>query len=154
VGVPEVLLLSRVVSLIRCFVGGFISALINDVLDLSKIEAGKMELESVAFNLRKEVDSVFTLFDEKLQQKKLEVFMLVHEAVPTCVVGDPGRFRQVLGFIVQFSNYFSSLWQSPVQKEILLFKKTNLTWNVFLLQILVNLVSNALKVSIGHTSSV
>ena len=80
-------------------VGSSISALINDVLDLSKIEAGKMELESVTFNLRKEVDSVFTLFDEKLQQKKLEVFMLVHEAVPTCVVGDPGRFRQVLNFV-------------------------------------------------------
>ncbi|KAG0608428.1 hypothetical protein M758_8G105000 [Ceratodon purpureus] len=76
--------------------GNALIALINDVLDLSKIEAGKMELESVTFNLRKEVDSVFTLFDEKLQQKKLEVFMLVHEAVPTCVVGDPGRFRQIL----------------------------------------------------------
>lgn len=72
------------------------SALINDVLDLSKIEAGRMELETVPFNLRKEVDTVFALFDEKLQEKKLEVFMLVHEAVPTCVVGDPGRFRQVL----------------------------------------------------------
>lgn len=86
----------------RCFGGGCVSALINDVLDLSKIEAGKMELESVAFNLRKEVDSVFTLFDEKLQQKKLEVFMLVHEAVPTCVVGDPGRFRQVLDKFLGF----------------------------------------------------
>ncbi|KAG0600992.1 hypothetical protein M758_11G076100 [Ceratodon purpureus] len=76
--------------------GNALIALINDVLDLSKIEAGKMELESVPFNIRKEVDSVFTLFDEKLQQKKLEVFMLVHEAVPICVVGDPGRFRQIL----------------------------------------------------------
>lgn len=79
-----------------CF-GALGSALINDVLDLSKIEAGRMELETVPFNLRKEVDSVFSLFDEKLEQsKKLEVFMLVHEAVPTCVIGDPGRFRQVL----------------------------------------------------------
>lgn len=55
-----------------------------------------MELETITFNLRKEVDSVFSFFDEKLQQKNVEVFMLVHEAVPTCVVGDPGRFRQVL----------------------------------------------------------
>lgn len=78
------------------------SALINDVLDLSKIEAGKMDLESVSFNIRKEVDSVFTLFDEKLQQKELEVFMLVHEAVPVCVVGDPGRFRQVWILWVSF----------------------------------------------------
>lgn len=72
------------------------SALINDVLDLSKIEAGKMEIESVSYNIRKEVDSVFSLFDEKVQQNNLEVSMLVHETVPTCVVGDPGRFRQVM----------------------------------------------------------
>lgn len=68
-----------------------------------------MELESVSFNLRKEVDSVFTLFDEKLQQKKLEVFMLVHEAVPTCVMGDPGRFRQVLYLIGLFLHPFKFL---------------------------------------------
>jgi histidine kinase 2/3/4 (cytokinin receptor) len=72
------------------------SALINDVLDLSKIEAGKMEIESVSYNIRQEVDSVFSLFDEKVQQNNLEVSMLVHETVPTCVVGDPGRFRQVM----------------------------------------------------------
>ena len=65
------------------------------MLDLSKIEAGRMELESVSFNIRKEVDSVFHLFDEKVQQKKIEMSMLVHDTVPTCIVGDPGRFRQV-----------------------------------------------------------
>lgn len=69
-----------------------------------------MELETVSFNLRKEVDSVFTLFDEKLQQKKLEVFMLVHEAVPTCLVGDPGRFRQVLEITgISYLVFFDSL---------------------------------------------
>lgn len=94
--------------------GSSLSALINDVLDLSKIEAGKMDLESVTFNLRKEVDSVFTMFDEKLQQKKLEVFMLVHEAVPTCVVGDPGRFRQVLNFVA--CPFFPSSFLSYLQK--------------------------------------
>nr|XP_024402956.1 probable histidine kinase 5 isoform X1 [Physcomitrium patens]XP_024402957.1 probable histidine kinase 5 isoform X1 [Physcomitrium patens]XP_024402958.1 probable histidine kinase 5 isoform X1 [Physcomitrium patens]XP_024402959.1 probable histidine kinase 5 isoform X1 [Physcomitrium patens] len=45
-----------------------------------------MELESVPFNLRKQVDSVFTLFDDKLHQKKLEVFMLVHEPVPNLIL--------------------------------------------------------------------
>lgn len=55
-----------------------------------------MEIESVSYNIRKEVDSVFSLFDEKVQQNNLEVSMLVHETVPTCVVGDPGRFRQVM----------------------------------------------------------
>lgn len=75
-------------------------ALINDVLDLSKIEAGRMELESVAYDIRKEVDSVFLLFDDRAQQNKIELSMLVHDAVPNYIVGDPGRFRQVFALLL------------------------------------------------------
>ncbi|KAG0567924.1 hypothetical protein KC19_7G172500 [Ceratodon purpureus] len=87
--------------------GNSLIALINDVLDLSKIEAGRMELESVAFNIRREVDNVFHLFDETVQQKKIEMSMLVHDTVPTCIVGDPGRFRQVLGNLIGNSLKFT-----------------------------------------------
>ncbi len=66
------------------------------MLDLSKIEAGRMEVESVPFNLRNEIDNVFSLFDEKICQKQLEVSVLVHNAVPAIVIGDPGKLRQVL----------------------------------------------------------
>ncbi|KAG0620695.1 hypothetical protein M758_4G236100 [Ceratodon purpureus] len=80
--------------------GSSLIALINDVLDLSKIEAGRMELETVPYNIRNEVDSVFYCFDEKAQQRSIEMSMLVHDTVPTCVIGDPGRFRQILGNLV------------------------------------------------------
>jgi histidine kinase 2/3/4 (cytokinin receptor) len=73
----------------------FARALINDVLDLSKIEAGRMEIESVPFDIRNEVDDVFTLFDEKVMQKEIEVLALIHDDVPRCLVGDPTRIRQV-----------------------------------------------------------
>jgi signal transduction histidine kinase len=81
------------------------SALINDVLDLSKIEAGKMEFESVPYNIRLEIDEALSIFDEKVHQKGVDVLVLVHDAVPTCVVGDPGRLCQVRrrflkGFVV------------------------------------------------------
>ena len=66
-----------------------------------------MELESVAFNIRKEVDNVFHLFDEKVQQKKIEMSMLVHDTVPTCIVGDPERFRQVSVFLLLRSAFTS-----------------------------------------------
>ncbi|CAK9212971.1 unnamed protein product [Sphagnum troendelagicum] len=76
--------------------GSALIALINDVLDLSKIEAGRMEVESVPFNLHNEIDNVFSLFDEKIRQEQLEVSVLVHNAVPANVIGDPGKLRQVL----------------------------------------------------------
>ncbi|KAG0597347.1 hypothetical protein M758_UG330500 [Ceratodon purpureus] len=87
--------------------GNSLIALINDVLDLSKIEAGRMELESVAFNIRKEVDNVFHLFDETVHQKKIEMSMLVHDTVPTCIVGDPGKFCQGLGNLIGNSLKFT-----------------------------------------------
>ncbi|KAL2622497.1 hypothetical protein R1flu_002702 [Riccia fluitans] len=76
--------------------GNALISLINEVLDLSKIEAGKMELESVSFDLRVELDDVLCLFEDKVHSKRLEVLALVHDAVPKIVLGDPGRLRQVL----------------------------------------------------------
>lgn len=70
-------------------------ALINDVLDLSKIEAGKMEIESVKFDIRKEVDEIFSLFDERVSNKQLEMMAVIHDEVPPCLMGDPTRIRQV-----------------------------------------------------------
>jgi len=76
--------------------GNALIALINDVLDLSKIEAGKMEFESVPYNIRVEIDEALSIFDEKVHQKGVDMLVLVHDAVPSCVVGDPGRLCQIL----------------------------------------------------------
>lgn len=76
--------------------GKALIGLINDVLDFSKIEAGKMEIDSAAFNIRREVDDVLSLFAEKVRNSGIELAALVQLAVPTMVVGDSGRFRQVL----------------------------------------------------------
>lgn len=71
-------------------------ALISDVLDLSKIEAGRMEIETVPFDMREELDNILSLFEEKVHQKKLEISALVHDSIPPWMYGDPGRLRQVL----------------------------------------------------------
>ncbi|KAH8941449.1 hypothetical protein BDL97_14G039900 [Sphagnum fallax] len=80
--------------------GNSLVSLINDVLDLSKIEAGKMEIESVPFDLRSVIEDVISVFEEKIQQNHIEVSALVHDSVPPCLIGDPGKLRQVLVNIV------------------------------------------------------
>lgn len=74
--------------------------LINDVLECSKIEAGKLELETLDFNLRTTVDDVLKQFAERAESKGLELTGLIHAAVPTGLRGDPGRLRQVLTNLV------------------------------------------------------
>ncbi|CAI5991188.1 unnamed protein product [Closterium sp. NIES-64] len=77
--------------------GRALCSLINDILDLSKIEAGRMELESMRVDVRAEIDDVLSMFVERTRNKpQVEVAALVHDAVPTFVLGDALRLRQVL----------------------------------------------------------
>ena len=90
----------------RC--GDDMLTLINDVLDFSKIEAGKLDLERIDFDLRLAVEDVLELFAEAATAKNLELLCVLHPQVPTGVVGDPGRLRQILtnlvGNAVKFTN--------------------------------------------------
>ncbi|CAA0814746.1 Histidine kinase 4 [Striga hermonthica] len=76
--------------------GEALITLINEVLDRAKIEAGKLELEVVPFDLRSILDDVLSLFSEKSRQKGIELAVFVSDKVPEIVLGDPGRFRQVI----------------------------------------------------------
>ncbi len=76
--------------------GEALLGIINDVLDFSKIEAGKIELEKVAFDPRGVVEDALELLADIAQRKKLELGCWVEDHVPEEVLGDPGRFRQIL----------------------------------------------------------
>ena len=69
---------------------------INGVLDLSKIEAGKVEIEHSAFDLRIVVEEVTELFSELAYGKGLELACFVPANLPTALIGDAGRLRQIL----------------------------------------------------------
>jgi PAS domain S-box-containing protein len=70
--------------------------IINDLLDFSKIEAGKMELDLVPFDLQRELGSTVRSLAERAHRKGLELVCRVSPELPTEVVGDPDRLRQVL----------------------------------------------------------
>jgi len=70
--------------------------LINDILDLSKIEAGYMELDSTAFNLEEVVDKVVEMLTMQANDKGLEFASHIDPAVPIHLVGDPVRLTQIL----------------------------------------------------------
>lgn len=76
--------------------GESLLAVINDVLDLSKIEAGKMRLEVAAFDLRAVVEDVAALLAPVAQAKGVEMVTHVHEDVPVHLMGDALRLRQIL----------------------------------------------------------
>ncbi len=70
--------------------------LLNDILDFSKMEAGRLQLDNVSFNLRKSLGEGVKNLAVKAQQKGLEFIFDVRPEVPPNVVGDPGPLRQVL----------------------------------------------------------
>jgi len=76
--------------------GGTLLNLINDILDLSKVEAGHLELESIDFDLHDVVDKTMDILAMRANEKGLELACHVDSAVPRFLIGDPTRLTQIL----------------------------------------------------------
>ncbi len=74
--------------------------IINDILDLSKIESGKLELDETEIDVREIVEDIGDLFAERAQSKGLELVTSIPPKMRTTYVGDPVRLRQVLTNLV------------------------------------------------------
>ena len=72
------------------------SPIINDILDFSKVEAGKLELESIAFEPRNLVNSVVHMLRSSADKSGLQLTADVPPEVPAWLIGDPNRLRQIL----------------------------------------------------------
>ncbi len=70
--------------------------LINDILDIAKIEAGKLEFDAVDFNLHDLLQELGRSFSVSARTKGLDFRLAIHDNVPVFVKGDPGRLRQIL----------------------------------------------------------
>lgn len=87
--------------------GKALITLINEVLDQAKIESGRIELEAVPFDLRTILDDVLSLFSGKTRDKGIELAAFVSDRVPHVLIGDPGRFRQIITNLVGNSVKFT-----------------------------------------------
>ncbi len=70
--------------------------IINDILDLSKLQAGKMELEHIPFMLREQVGQVYNTMQFKAEEKGLILETIIARDIPDVLVGDPSRLNQIL----------------------------------------------------------
>jgi PAS domain S-box-containing protein len=70
--------------------------IINNILDISKVEAGKMELDEVEFDPREEIGKVLSIIVQTAKSKGLSVEKNLDQSIPEKLVGDPTRFRQIV----------------------------------------------------------
>ncbi len=74
--------------------------ILNDILDLSKIEAGKMSIEAIPLDLREIVGDLITLHTMTAEEKCIELISEIDDQLPQVLVGDPTRIRQILANLV------------------------------------------------------
>ena len=70
--------------------------IVNDVLDVSKMNAGKMELESIAFDLFTKIEASVGIFKPKIEEKEISLTLFTDPMIPRQVIGDPTRLSQVI----------------------------------------------------------
>ena len=76
--------------------GDILLTLINDILDFSKIEAQKIELEKQPFDVRDCIEQALDLITSKASEKNLELAYSIDNGLPTRVIGDVTRLRQIM----------------------------------------------------------
>lgn len=76
--------------------GAALLTIINDILDFSKIDAGQLTLDPAPFRLGEVIEDVATLISPRVAEKDLELIVRVDPALPPSLVGDMGRFRQIV----------------------------------------------------------
>ena len=87
--------------------GQSLLAILNDILDLSKIEAGRLEIEAIAFCLPELIDAIVALWNAPAAEKGLRLVVEL-DALPAWVTGDPTRLRQVLTNLLSNALKFTS----------------------------------------------
>jgi PAS domain S-box-containing protein len=94
-------------------------ALINDILDLSRVEAGKLRLASAEFSLESAIAETAAIFALQARAKRLEFVSAVGPGVPARAIGDSGRLRQVLTNLLGNAIKFTERGQVALKTELI-----------------------------------
>jgi len=92
--------------------------ILNDILNFSKIEAKKIDLERIDFNLETMLDDVTDLMSQAAKSKGLEVISYIDNNVPVYINGDPGRIRQIITNLINNAIKFTSHGQVFVHVKL------------------------------------
>ncbi len=98
--------------------GKSLLAIINDILDYSKIQSGKMEFESIEIETKSLVGDVMSLFWQKAEEKGLDMASFVDAKVPSVFLGDPTRLNQILSNLVNNALKFTESGSVAIHADV------------------------------------
>ena len=99
--------------------GDALIVLINDILDLAKVDAGKMTFEQTPFKMALSISAMLHLFETKIREKNLELVKEYDNRIPEVLVGDPVRLHQVILNLVSNAVKFTSKGKITVSVRLL-----------------------------------
>lgn len=99
--------------------GDALIVLINDILDLAKVDAGKMTFEQTPFSMTSSISAMLHLFETKIQEKNLILVKEYDQRIPKVLVGDPVRLHQVILNLVSNAVKFTSTGKITVSVQLL-----------------------------------
>ncbi len=97
--------------------------LFNDILDFSKLEMGQLKLDYIAFELRSSIESIFSILASQAEEKQQELVLLIAPEIPTHLLGDPLRFKQIINSLLNNAIRFTE--QGVILVEITLLQQTD-----------------------------
>ncbi|WP_369769283.1 PAS domain S-box protein [Flavobacterium sp. WC2416] len=107
--------------------GDALIVLINDILDLAKVDAGKMTFEKIPFKLKSSISSMLHLFETKIQEKNLKLVKEYDSNIPSIVIGDPVRLHQIILNLVSNAVKFTSKGKITVSVNLIDENQENIT---------------------------
>ena len=107
--------------------GDTLIVLINDILDLAKVDAGKMDFEKTPFKMADSINAMLHLFESKIQEKNLEFIKEYDDRIPEVLEGDPVRLHQIIMNLVSNAVKFTSEGRITVSVKMLKEDAQNVT---------------------------